>query len=154
MYAQAIPHIPKPRKGHKCVIASLSLYSRHIFKLTSEYFLNFSLNRFSFDLLQKRTRAGFICFDETLGLMSSKILWSCEKFVTPWTDEWLITIGGRVESWLPIDYKLPVVFGLVVNFGDWKKMHLNFLLKSLTGNLKQMTGSDCLTVSVNRFCFF
>ena len=66
----------------------------------------------------------------------------------------LADIGGRVESWLPIDYKLPVVFGLVVNFGDWKKLRLNFPLKSLTGNLKQMTGSDCSTVSVNRFCFF
>ena len=31
-------------------------------------------------------------------------------------------IGGQVESWLPIDCKLPVVFGLVVNFGDWKKL--------------------------------
>ena len=56
--------------------------------------------------------------------------------------------------WLRTDYELPVVFGLVVNFGNWKKLHLNFPLKSLTGNLKQMTGSDCSTVSVNRFCFF
>ena len=55
----------------------------------------------------------------------------------------LKVIGGRIKSWLPIDYKLPVVFGLVVNFGDWKKLRLNFPLKSLTGNLKQMTGSDC-----------
>ena len=29
-------------------------------------------------------------------------------------------IGGRIKSWLPVDYKLPVVFGLVVNFGDEK----------------------------------
>ena len=50
--------------------------------------------------------------------------------------------GGRVKSWLPVDHKLPVVFGLVVNFGHLKKLSLNFPLKSLTGNLKQMTDSD------------
>ena len=59
----------------------------------------------------------------------------------------LKVIGGRIKSWLPIDYKLPVVFGLVVNFGDWKKLSLNFPLKSLTGNLKQMIDdSDWSTV--------
>ena len=35
-------------------------------------------------------------------------------------------IGGRSKSWLAIDYKLPVVFGLVVNFGDWKKTEFEF----------------------------
>ena len=55
-------------------------------------------------------------------------------------------IGGRVKSWLPVDYQLPVVSGLVVNFGGWKKLSLNFPLKSLTGNLKQMTDSDWSTV--------
>ena len=29
-----------------------------------------------------------------------------------------VAIGGRFKSRLPINYKLPVVFGLVVNFGD------------------------------------
>ena len=57
-------------------------------------------------------------------------------------------IGGRFKSRLPINYKLPVVFGLVVNFGDWKKLSLNFPLKSLTGNLKQMTESDWSTVFI------
>ena len=44
---------------------------------------------------------------------------------------------------------------MVVNFGDRKKMslNLNFRLKSLTESLKQMTGSDRLTVSVHRFAF-
>ena len=32
----------------------------------------------------------------------------------------LAIVGGRVESWLPIGYKLQVVFGLVVNFGDFE----------------------------------
>ena len=56
------------------------------------------------------------------------------------------TIGGRFKNWLPVDYRPPVVFGLVVNFDDWKKLSLNFPLKFLTGNLKQTTDSDWSTV--------
>ena len=63
------------------------------------------------------------------------------------TTETLVPKGGRFKSRLPINYKLPVVFGLVVNFGDWKKLSLKFPLMSLTGNLKQMTDdSDWSTV--------
>ena len=45
-------------------------------------------------------------------------------------------IHHRLESCVP------VVFGLVVNFGHLKKLSLNFPLMSLTGNLKQMTDRD------------